>query len=331
VTPWEFIESYVGLHSTATSNSRGEPELLQVLGDSTWGIKAFMPHEQDQLFTAGGALELQLLNGAGSVGVDNANFALRGLASMDLTNRKKEAEKIPLRVNFNLSYVFDNSGKLVDDIERERQRRITRIERYGLNINRLDRLVPAIGVEAPLDLIHPYVEWSVDIPSNRQDYRCVRNDVHPSDDCLDDLLTFSSLPSRLTIGANGYVLMDGLALNLALDIGTGATSAPFIEEIQPETPWNLYLGATYAVDTQPQIEIRKVEIPVAVPAVAQRKPQYFVQGVVVEKDAPETAVPEPIIHFEGKSLTGMVGDAQGRFRTAALEPGSYTFAISAEH
>ncbi len=330
-TPFEFLEGYFGVHSTATSNTRGDPELLQVLGDTTWGVKAFMPRQPDSIFTAGGAAELWMLNGTGGVGIDNASVALRGLTTFDLTNRSDPAQRVPLRVNFSLSYIFDNSGALVEDIEAQRNRVITRIERYGLNISRLDRLVPALGIEGMFEVVRPYLEWSIDVPSNRQDYTCLQNDVHAGDACLQDAGSFTGTPSRFTLGTRVFGLLDGLGFHAALDLGTGGMKPPFWEEVQPESPWNLYFGVAYTADTVPQVE--RVKVKADVPPAPEPEPPptvYVVEGVVVEKDNEGVFVPNAILRYQGQPLTGMVANEQGSFRSANLDPGTYTLQVTAE-
>lgn len=330
-TPLDFLEAYFAVHSTATSNDRGDPELLQVLGDTTWGVKGFMPRVPNRAFSAGGAAELWMLNGTGGVGIGGASFALRGLTTFDFTNYEKPEDRVPLRVNMGLSYVFDNSGTLVRDIEDQRNRTITRIERYGLNISKLDRIVPAFGIEGMFDVVRPYLEWSIDVPSNRQGYTCLQNDVHASDSCLRDTPSFSGAPSRLSIGSRVFGLLDGLGFHVALDLGTGGMKPPFWEEVQPESPWNLYFGVAYAADTKPRIERVKVAAPVAEAPPAPKPPtRYLIEGVVSEKGSPTTTVPNAIVRYQGRPLTGMVTNEQGAFRTVYLEPGSYTFSISAD-
>ncbi len=330
-TPFDFMEAYFGIHSTATSNTRGDPELLQVLGDTTWGLKAFMPRQPDSVFSAGGALEMWMLNGTGGVGIDGSSFALRGLTTFDLTNRSDPAARAPVRINFGLSYIFDNSGALVRDIENQRNRVITRIERYGLNISKLDRLVPALGVEGMFDVVRPYLEWSIDIPSNRQDYTCLQNDVHASDACLRDAPSFTGTPSRFTLGARAFALLDGLGFNVALDLGTGGMKPPFWEEVQPESPWNLYFGVAYTADTQPQIERVKVKAEAPPPPEPAPPPTFYViEGLVVEKDNDGTFVPNAVLRYQGQPLTGMVANEQGAFRSAYLTPGTYTLQVTAD-
>src|SRR6187402_1561241 len=113
VTVLPFLEAFAGFHNHATSNSRGRPQLLQVLGDTNIGVKGFTPHTPDGIFSFGGQAELWLLNGTGGVGLDSAStsFAFRGLATADLNNRSRPEARIPLRFHTNIGYLFDNSGK----------------------------------------------------------------------------------------------------------------------------------------------------------------------------------------------------------------------------
>jgi outer membrane protein OmpA-like peptidoglycan-associated protein len=325
-TPWSFFEGYLGVHSTATSNTRGDPELLQVLGDSTWGIKVFTPREPDKAFSIGGAAEMLLLNGTGGVGVENTSFALRLLTTLDFANRTEPKRRTPFRFNFNLSYVFDNSGKLVEPIEAERERPITRIERYGLNINRVDYFTPALGFEGVFGTIRPYAEWSIDVPANRQDYRCAPSQVFASDVCLERHITFESAPSRFTLGTRAFLFLDGLAFNAALDLGTGGTMPPFWEEVQPESPWMFHFGVSYAADTEPVVRTRKIPAPVAPPPI--EKPKLTISGQVQDQES-GAPVANAIVRYTGRPITGMVTDESGRFTTGPLEPGSYAFAVTA--
>lgn len=323
-----FLEAYLGIHSTATSNTRGNPQLLQTLADTTWGVKAFMPYEEGRVLSAGGAIELWMLNGAGSVGIDNASVAVRALGTADFTNRAKASERLPLRVHVNLSYVFDNSGALVEADENLRRQRISRIERFGLNINRVDQVVPALAVEGVFKYVNPFLEWSLDIPSNRQDYRCAPARLAASDECLESYGEFSAVPARFTLGARGYALMDGLSMFAALDVATGGVNAPFWEEMQPEAPWNLYAGIAYAVDTKPKIVERLVAAPPP-PATPEYVADNLIAGRVIEEGSADVPVANAVVRYEGSAFTGMVTDDQGRFETRPLPFGEYHFAVSA--
>jgi outer membrane protein OmpA-like peptidoglycan-associated protein len=325
-TPLSFLEGFLGVHTSASSNSLGSPRLLQVLGDTNFGVKAFMPHEDDSIFSAGGSVEAWLLNGTGAVGIDNASYGLRGMATVDLNNRKKKEDRIPLRAHLNLGYLFDGSGKLVDSVEAAQGHRISRIERFGLDINRVDSFNIGLGVEGIFDIVRPFLEWTIDVPVNRQDHVCDNALRAAGDQCLGNAAGFSTTPSRVTLGARVYPWLEGLSLLAAIDIGTGATSS-FIEEVVPEMPWNLHFGLAYAVDTQPRVEVRRIESRRAPPPEPPKLP-HIVLGTVVEKGS-NTPIPDALVRFDGRAVTGMITMADGTFRTADLDPGTYTFDVSA--
>ena len=324
-----FFEAYAGLHSYATSNNQGRPELLQVLGDTDIGLKFFNPKTPDGIFYFGGEAQLWLLNGTGSVGVNGGgtSFAIRGLGTLDLHNRKNPADRIPFKAHLNLGYMVDQSGSLVKDVEDKRKRPITRIERFGLNINKVDHFQIGIGAEGVWDVVRPFAEWTFDIPVNRQSYTCNESLKFQGDGCLGNNAGFKTTPSRITLGARVFPWLDGLGLTAALDIGTGATSS-FIEEVSPELPWNLYLGVGYAYDTQKPKPIVK-EVPVEQPAPPAAPKQHFISGAVVEKGS-NAPVKDAVLHYDGRNLTGMVTGDDGKFKTTDLPPGTYTFNITAD-
>ncbi|MGC4086416.1 MAG: carboxypeptidase regulatory-like domain-containing protein [Polyangiaceae bacterium] len=330
-----FLEGYLGFHNRATSDSRGRPQLLEVLGDTNIGIKGFMPATPDQLFFFGGEAELWMLNGTGMVGFDSASFVMRGLATIDANNRINPDDRIPLRAHANLGWRFDNSAALVDKLEHTappngRGQRITRIERFGLGINRVDFFQMGFGAEYVHPVIRPFVEWSMDVPVNaRQNYVCNIDQAQShGESCLKLKEGAAIAPSRLTLGAKLFPWEGrGLGLLAAFDIATSGSST-FIDETAPEVPWNLWVGVAYAVDTEPPKPIIKT---VQAPAVAAPTPppiQRFVQGQVVEKGT-QTAVPNALVRFDGRQLTGMIADPTGSFRSSNLTPGTYTFNVSA--
>ena len=326
VTPLSFMEAYIGILFHATSDDLGQPELLQVLGDTDIGVKFFMPHEKDRFYSFGGEAQLWLLNGSGSVGVDGGatSFAVRALATGDFSNLPGE-DKVPLLVNANIGYFFDNSGAIATSFEDAQQgKRITRVQRFGLDINRVDSLQIGLGLEGLLDeaYIRPFAEFSIDIPVNR-DYTCSR-EINRSmgDKCLANDAEWSSTPSRVTLGLRGYPVLRGLALLAAVDIGTGATSN-FIEEVAPEMPWNVYFGASYAYDVEPQIETVDSRIEIAPPPIA------YVKGTLTDGET-GAAIADAVLRFQNSDLPGMSTGAAGTFQSVALKPGDYALAASAD-
>ena len=331
-----FLEAYLGFHNRAVSNTRSRPQLLQVLGDTDIGVKGFMPKSPDSILSFGGELELWLLNGTGGVGLDGGgtSFAIRALASADLNNRINPDDNIPLRFHANFAYKLDNSGMVVNELETTappagRGAKISRIERFGLAINRVDFVSMGFAAEFDHPIIRPFLEWSLDIPLNRQDYICNLDDVKlAGEGCLGEHQGFASSPSRLTLGTRVFPWADhGLALMGAFDIGTGATSE-FVEEVAPEAPWNLWFGLAYAVDTVPPPPvIQHVKDP-APPAPAASAPRAYVTGVVTERGT-QTPIAGALLRYDGRNLTGMVAGDDGTFRSTDLEPGTYTLNVTA--
>lgn len=328
-TPWPFLEAFFGVYNASTSNSLGQPQLLQVLGDASLGVKVFQPTEADEIFSYGGEAELLLLNGTGGVGLDGSStsFALRALGTVDLNNRRRKEDRIPIRAHANLGYLFDNSAQVVKSLENTappngRGQPIERIERFGLGISRVDSFQMGFGAEYLADTFRPFMEWSIDVPVNRQEYVCnVQGAQSRGDRCLGSDGKLSSMPSRLSLGTRVFP-WEGLGVTAALDLATGGSSR-FLEEATPELPYAIWLGVSYTVDTQPPRVIERVA------EAAPPEPRHYVEGQVLAN--PDGApVPDAILRYDGSDRTGMVANAAGAFRTGDLEPGSYTFVITAD-
>lgn len=332
-TPLPYLEAYIAMHSAANHNSLGRPRLLQVVGDTNFGLKLFTPAKADRLFAFGGSMDLYLLNGSGNMGPSNASFTMRLLGGVDLTRRADPTKRVPLRFHAALGYLFDGSNSLIEDIENTGRggQRINRIERFGLDINRLDSVLIGVGAEYVHKNIQPFVEWNFDIPANfREPYECTQigDGRAPGDGCLADASKFGATPSRLTFGARiTPSFLRGLQGLLAFDVGTGATST-FIEEVAPELPWRLFFGLGFAHDIA---SAGPVEPPKVVKELVQLPPppEYRVVGLVLDEKT-QQPIPNAIVKFQDQALTGMVARQDGSFETTNLAPGSYTFAVTAE-
>ncbi|HEX4338080.1 MAG TPA: OmpA family protein [Polyangiaceae bacterium] len=333
-TPAKFLEAFASFRYQSTSNDQGDPKAIQVVGDMGFGVKVFTPAGPDQIFSVGGAADALLLASSGGVGLDTASVGLHALGTADFTRRSDENARIPLRLNVNAGYVFDNSGTIADDIESQRaatlggRPRITRIERFGHDINRVDRFDLGLGVEGAFKWVRPFVEWTIDLPVNRQNHECGNSTNRTAgDSCLRDQ-GFSAIPSRFTVGARAYPWatdwLRGLAVLAAFDIGTGATQT-FIEEVTPERPWAFHFGLSYAIDTQAhETTVEKI-----VEHVAPIPPEYRIEGTVARDNKGEP-IPNAVVRYVGRPLTGMVTDEQGVFKTGSVDPGEYRFAVSAD-
>jgi OmpA-OmpF porin, OOP family len=315
----KWLETYLATSAMANSNASNRPALLQVLGDSVLGAKAH--GALTNVFHVGGAFELWLVNGTGSVGLDGAGTGakFRGLATADLRNLES---RVPLRFSANTTYVLDNSGEVLTATETARGAPVTRIERFGLNVNRVDHFDINLGAEAFLakDRVRPFVEYEILVPINRQDYRCRPN--NPSaDKCL---ATDAFAPSTLTFGGRFYPWKHGFQLTAAFDVGISGVGF-FIEEMRPTPPWMLYLGAGWAFDTQDRPPVVREKI-----KEVKGPPGRRIRGFVHEEGKPE-GIANAIVAWENHpELTSLATGNDGRFTTHDLPAGAYTFAIKAE-
>ncbi len=138
-----------------------------VLGDTTFGVKAFTPTKIGKPLSFGGELAVRPAQQdpatSASPAAAQARY-FRGPRPLDL--RKPQGKGFPLRVNVNLGYKLDNSGVLVEEVEKARAKAFTddrerqpisRIERFGLGINRVDFFQTHLGVEVPLPKVQPYL------------------------------------------------------------------------------------------------------------------------------------------------------------------------------
>jgi outer membrane protein OmpA-like peptidoglycan-associated protein len=367
-TPLPFLEAYALLNTYATSNDQGNPQLLQVLGDTTLAVKGFLPPKLGRIFTFGGEAQLLLLNGTGGVGVSGAGTSgiIRAMGSID--TRQRNDGGFPFRANVNIGYHIDNSGQLVLAVEQARAKAagitnpttgpnggpppdptqarlpITRIERFGLGINKVDSLPIVLAAGLPFSRVQPYLEWSVDVPVNRQQYYCHTGRLSNGDVCLGlgnpsaanpgsaGGPGFAAIPSRFTLGVKTNPLpmrtWHGLSAHAAVDIGTSGVHT-FIEEMAPQAPWTLYIGVGFVYDTrEPPAPAAPVAAPVKemVPA-----PQTFVRGLVHEAGRNDVLVADAIVSFEGGVQAPVATGPDGRFVTRHLEPGTYKFDIKAHH
>jgi len=339
VTPFSFLEAFLTINNAASYDSRGTPKSLQVVGDANFGLKGFMPQAPDRIFKFGGEADVYLLTGTGGVGVAGGatSVALRALGTVDLNNRTAENKRIPLRAHVNLGYYFDNSAQLVSDLESTpppegRGSPITRIERYGLGISRVDSFQIGLGTEYVHAYVRPFVEWNLDIPVNRQGYECVITDTVNDrtvngDQCLKLAAGLGSSPNRLTFGTRVFPWQaTGLALSLGVDIGTGGVHR-FLDETRPETPYTIWFGLGYTVDVVEKKSTPAVDPNATLAAPVAETRRYVLGRVLDEKSG--AAIPDAIIRYKDVPMTGLVTNAEGLFISQDLPPGEYIFSVHA--
>jgi outer membrane protein OmpA-like peptidoglycan-associated protein len=316
------FDGYVGISAIANSDSANRPALLQVLGDTDFGIKYMAP--VGDYFHLALFSELWLINGTGSVGLSGGGTSAKfgGVASVDLRGTPSASTHVPLRFSANIVYSLDNTGAVLQDTETARGEPVTRIERYGLGVNRVDHFDFLLGGEAFIadERVRPFVEARVSVANNRQNYACHVNNPS-SDNCL---ASDSVAPSTLTIGSRFFPWKKGFSLLAALDIGLGGTS-DFIEELAPTPPWTLFLGAGWAVDTQDRPPVvQRVER-----VVEKIAPHGRVVGFVHEKDKNDPIAGAIATYRDRTDLAPLATATDGKFADD-LPPGAYSYDLKAE-
>lgn len=318
----DYLQAYLAANASATGDDNNHPTLLQEMGDLVIGVSGSYDFGT-KWFWPFAAAELRLLGGAGGVGYFGSGTSARFVLGATGDFRQL-AGKIPLRTSLNLSYNIDNSGAIIADTETARGTPITRIERYGLGINRVDQFDVNLGAETFLlnDRIRPFLEFSLVGAANRQGYAC--HTKNPSaDNCL---ANDTDVPTTLTIGAR-FFPWKGLMLEAAVDVGmTGVQN--FIEELAPQAPYMVYLGGGWSFDVNerpPVVQTKTVEKKIEAKIV-----QGKIKGFVHEKDK-DTAVPGAVVAWENHpELTSLYTGPDGRFTTQGLSAGKYTFTVKAD-
>ena len=287
-----------------TNQSSVSPDLFHVFGDATLGARYV--HALGPLHVGTGA-ELLTGGGPGSVGLagGGTSFRLRALSTW-APNRA--------RVHLAVGYLFDNSGALVRDIERERGAPITRVERYSLGINRVDQLEANLGVELAASHVQPFVEYGVRMPVNRQHFRCVR--------ALGEACVNGAIPSQVTFGARATPVR-GLSFLVGLDIGVTGTTR-FVSAMTPQAPYTLWMGIALSLETREkpaQVVVERVEVPIAPPVVTIRG--------FVHASGGKAPIADARITFASGARPPLLTGADGYFG-ADLPPGTYEFRVRAE-
>lgn len=343
-TVLEQLELFAAYGTRSSSNDKGDPTLLQASGDLSLGAKTFI--RLAPWLNLGADLRVLFLNSIGDVGL-TAGATSVGLRAAMTADLQRLERPWPLILRANIGYLFNNSSQLISDEEQQRydalpvasrrsqpnedRQLVTRIERFGLGVDRLDTLGIGLGAEVPLRVhadffIHPLLEWQIGIPINRQGYNCLsvatNASIDGSDGCFADT-GIAAIPSTLTVGARVLPPVPGLSLLLAVDIGLLGTST-FVRELAPTRPWAVLLALAYGIDTRPrplqQAQVKPYAAPVetaAASAVAAPQRVRF-HGVVVERVS-GTPVIGAVVRYPQPELSPQLTGAEGSFLSYELE------------
>jgi outer membrane protein OmpA-like peptidoglycan-associated protein len=254
------LEGYAAMRASTTSDSVPTPATnLSVLGETTLGVR--LAAAVSRVVRAGGFAQVDIAGARGFGGFDLGSTGARLGPVVTLDLRPND---VPLRASLEASYTLDNTAHAFADAESQRNAPVTRIERFSLDVARVDRASVSVGAETFLasGAFRPFVEYGLAVPVNRQGYRC--DPLKSQEGCL---ATTSIVPSALTLGARAFPWGSGLSLLAAIDVGVTGTGT-FIEEVPPTAPWRLFAGAGYDLGATP----------------AERTASVTVQGVVLDPE-----------------------------------------------
>jgi hypothetical protein len=347
-TALELLEIFASLHNRATVADEPAPNSLHALGDLALGFK--LRAEPIPFLRVGGGLRLGVLNDIGEqeTMLDATNIGLTAAAALDL---QRLDDPLPVIARLNIDYLFDNSAKVLDDVENVRfnelddpddredevRHLVSRVERFGLGINRVDMLTLGLGVEVPLAVggrffLHPLVDFRFGLPINRQGYDCAyfstdedrgTNEPGADDTCIDDAGS-DAFPMNLAIGARFVPPVRSLSVLLGADIGLSGTDT-FVRELAGGAPFRILIALGYDYDARPQPSSQ--EAAPALPAAAPAAPRGRLLGKVVDQVS-GAPIAGAVVSFAGMELSPVATDAGGAFTSYELDPGEVELELS---
>jgi OmpA-OmpF porin, OOP family len=347
-TALDLLEMFASIQNRATVADLPAANSLHAMGDIAFGAK--LRGELSPMWRIGGGIRFGLLNDIGEqeTMLDATNIGLTGAVALDL---QRQDDPIPLIFRFNVDYLFDNSAKVLDDVEDVRYRNlddaddrddevrhlITRVERFGLGVNRVDMLTLGLGLEVPIQVgerffLHPMVDYRLGLPVNRQGYDCAffssdddRGSIErgADDTCIDDA-GFDAFPMSVAFGARFVPPVRGLSVLLGVDIGLGGTDT-FVRELQGVAPFRLLLALGYDYDARPQP--KPAPPPAPPPPPPPPPPTGRLLGKVVDQ-VTGGPIANAIVAFANPDLAPVATDESGRFMSYELEPGDVELALS---
>jgi outer membrane protein OmpA-like peptidoglycan-associated protein len=344
-TPWRFLEVYAGWLSTSNNNpliKNYAPELINALGDLTFGAKGRLPVAKG--FELGLDFNLRFLNGVSQTYFDgdSTNVAVNAIASLDF---QKYAPKLPLRAHLNVGYVHDASKNLIDLGQYKPCKSAaggqppdpTTCDNLHLVLDYAYGIYPSrvrigLGLDAPIRLgkdvtLRPMLEYRVDIGTERDSYFETRAKSTLSGDrdaaTIKDNLDGPAM-QWLTLGLRFQPLY-GLSFDFGVDLGL---ASPGYAYGPPVTPWNIIFGVAYAYDPVPRVE-RRTRVTTLTREVVRPPVEGTVRGVVTDF-ASKKPLPGAVIRLAGRPATGLVTAENGMFVSYPLQPGAVELEVTRE-
>ncbi len=339
-TPIEYLELFasVSARSNATNLAIQQPSLFQTIGDFSFGVKGLYTFAD--MYTLALAVVPRFVNSVGETGFDWSATSVTLMLANTLDFAAKTG--FPLLVHVNLGWDFNNTAKLVDQIETQMDQDpahphyIMRFERYALGISRNDAFLAGLALEFKTPWVQPFLEWNMALPVNRQDFLCAQRGplAFPDDDSCMAQEGFKGVPVDLTLGLRFQPLpVPELSIILAADIGLSGTKT-FVRETVPNEPYVIWLAASYSfVKRTELVEIEKIIEKEIVKEVAPPPgPRILGQVVDAESGKGVAGAMVQVLDADGKPVDdlGMLATGDdGTFISQHLEAGTYRLGIEA--
>jgi OmpA-OmpF porin, OOP family len=350
VTATKVLEFYANLQNRSTASTKPSARSLANMGELSIGGK--VGGEITPVLFLGGDLRIAFANqvGGGGSTLGATSIGVRADGAIDLQHLP---EPVPFVARLNLGYYFDNTSKLVKELEDSRyaaingeknaqadetRHLIDRFERLAMNINRFDRLTLGVGFETPLTVVdgfflHPLLEWRVDVPVNRQDFDCAfvsankqSGTLESAEDSCYERTSGSAFPMNLALGVRAVPPIRGVSILLGADFGLNGTSK-FVRELAPTLPYRLMLALSYDYDARP-VEPVVVQAPVVEPP--PPPPTGRVRGTVTSNDG--VAIGQAVVAFAAHDVSAVATSSDGHFVSESFAPGEVQLEVShADH
>lgn len=314
--PLDFLDVSLSYTASTNTNTRSSPTLIQALGDVTLGARAsrqWLPG-----LWAGADVRVMTFSGVGSNQLA-FGFSPRAVVTYDA---RSLLPTLPLRLHANVGLLMDGTGSLVD------AERLNASEEYALGINRYSRLSVGLGLEAPLPVVTPFLEYGLASPLGVPGGQLVAPDG--------SLVPVGSVaPQTLGLGLK-LTAVQNLTFTAAAELGLTRQVG---RGVQPVPPFNLVLGASFNVDPALQAGgTRVVERGVREPGPAGRNPTTTqtqvaqaatsqVSGVVLDAKTRQP-LPGVLVAMVDSTLPPVASDPRdGRFLTYALPSGPVKLSV----
>jgi outer membrane protein OmpA-like peptidoglycan-associated protein len=264
-------------------------------------------------------------------------------SSFDFTEINRKA---PIRVHLDLGYLFNNTAKLIEDIERnnggcgedldgdgfvEDVGCLGPVERTALGIDRNDNFHIGVGIEALLPYVTPLIEYRIEIPVNRQDFICPQAGASSLDSCLAQE-GIQGMRQWMTFGVRVLPPVESLAIDFGVDVGLSGY-APTVHELAAQAPYKILFGLAYSFDPFPArvaCDGTAEPLPVVLPVEEEPLPPVVIAGLVHDAESEDKPVAGATVTYVGhEDLNPHVTGDDGRFRSYAMPPGPVTVHISA--